>query len=93
MFNYQGNNLSSNYVIYLKRNKTFTEDINCITSIIEKALNKKACIHKLWYNAPRDGNSLYNFHKNCDRILNALIIIIETIKGKNIWVYHFPNLG
>ena len=60
------------YKFYSKNNKTITDkleyknidDINFITSLIEKVLNKKACIHKLLYRASRDGDSSINFHKN-----------------------------
>ncbi len=90
MYNYQGNNsLSSYYAIYSKNNKTITEkleyknidDINFITSLLEKFLNEKVCIHKLLYRASRDGDSAINFHRNCDGIPNTLVII-ETTKGK-----------
>ena len=82
-------NSSSYYVIYTKNNKTITEkleyknieDINFISSSIEKVLNKKPCIHKLLYRASRDGDSSLIFHRNCDGIPNT-VIIIETIKGK-----------
>ncbi len=80
---------SSYYVIYTKDNKTITEkleyknieDINFLSSSIEKVLNKKPCIHKLLYRASRDGDSSLIFHRNCDGIPNT-ITIIETIKGK-----------
>ena len=80
---------SNYYILYSKLNKTITEkleyknidDINFISSAIEKVLNKKGYIHKLLYRASRDGDSSQTFHNKCDGIPNTLIII-ETTKGK-----------
>lgn len=79
---------SSYYIIYKKNNKMTTEkleyknidDINFISSLIEKVLNKKPYIHKLLYRASRDGDSSFAFHRNCQGIPNT-VVIIETIKG------------
>ena len=80
---------SNYYILYSKLNKTITEkleyknidDINFISSAIEKVLNKKGYIHKLLYRASRDGDSSQTFHNKCDGIPNT-VIIIETTKGK-----------
>ena len=80
---------SNYYILYSKLNKTITEkleyknidDINFISSAIEKVLNKKGYIHKLLYRASRDGDSSQTFHNKCDEIPNT-VIIIETTKGK-----------
>ena len=80
---------SSYYIIYKKNNKMITEkleykninDINFISSCIEKVLNQKPYIHKLLYRASRDGDSSLTFHRNCQGIANT-VVIIETMKGK-----------
>ena len=80
---------SSYYIIYKKNNKMTTEkleyknidDINFISSLIEKVLNQKPYIHKLLYRASRDGDSSLTFHRNCQGIPNT--------ERKKIWWIYF----
>ena len=93
---------SNYYILYSKLNKTITEkleyknidDINFISSAIEKVLNKKGYIHKLLYRASRDGDSSQDFKRdeNCF-LFNLNKKEIYYIKNSDIAILCSKNKG